>query len=408
DELRLVAAGTTAQALGHVTISTLGGTDTYRVPASGVIRLPRQRTDRVTVEFPDHRSKPVGLSELEAPAFGTGSNPSRSVAVRLPCGAGPALRVDGRKVPTRVDTTAGALADLAPVRWTACGAVPFAPGAHHIVGSAADGGVLRIDTLRVAPVAGLPPVAAPRPVQVQRWSAEDRRLEVGPGAAAFLATTENANGGWRATLDGHPLTAVRIDGWRQGWLVPAGRGGTVVMTYGPGATQRLALEGGALLLLLLLAAAVVPAGRRRRRAEDDREATSAPPGSIAGVERRLGAPWIVLITAGAAFVLGGWLVALLIPAAWLVVERRRWVPWVAGVAVTGTLGLALVQPGAQPGSGRGTYSAAAQIFGVLAVVVLSVSALPDGLHRPSWFPGHGRERAGTASGDTPDAAADPA
>ena len=44
---------------------------------------------------------------------------------------------------------------------------------------------------------------------------------------------ENANDGWRATLGGRELTPLRVDGWMQGYLLPAGDGGRVTMEFTP-------------------------------------------------------------------------------------------------------------------------------------------------------------------------------
>ena len=46
---------------------------------------------------------------------------------------------------------------------------------------------------------------------------------IGPGPASYLEVHENYNAGWAATLNGHALRAVYLDGWQQGFVVPAGR-----------------------------------------------------------------------------------------------------------------------------------------------------------------------------------------
>ena len=59
----------------------------------------------------------------------------------------------------------------------------------------------------------------------------NRQIQVGPGAQSFLAVAQNYNSGWKATLNGRALTPVRLDGWEQAYVVPAGSGGTVIMTF---------------------------------------------------------------------------------------------------------------------------------------------------------------------------------
>ena len=49
---------------------------------------------------------------------------------------------------------------------------------------------------------------------------------------------ENFNPGWRAVVDGRQLRAVRLDGWKQAWLLPAGTAGVVTLTYLPNAIYR--------------------------------------------------------------------------------------------------------------------------------------------------------------------------
>ena len=55
-----------------------------------------------------------------------------------------------------------------------------------------------------------------------------------------------------AELDGRVLEPVRLDGWRQGFLVPGGAGGLVDAEFYPGRWYTAGLAvGGALVVLLL-------------------------------------------------------------------------------------------------------------------------------------------------------------
>src|SRR5262249_37029313 len=54
-----------------------------------------------------------------------------------------------------------------------------------------------------------------RPVS---WGDTSRTVQVAAGRAAVLVVHENANAGWRATVDGRVLEPVRVDGWQQGFL----------------------------------------------------------------------------------------------------------------------------------------------------------------------------------------------
>ena len=57
-----------------------------------------------------------------------------------------------------------------------------------------------------------------------------------------------ANPGWTATLNGHRLTPVTLDGWQQAFVVPAGAGGRVAMTFTPATGYRWLLAGSALVM----------------------------------------------------------------------------------------------------------------------------------------------------------------
>jgi hypothetical protein len=90
------------------------------------------------------------------------------------------------------------------------------------------------------------------------------------------------------------LRAVRIDGWKQAWLLPAGTAGTVILTYPPDTLYRYAIFGGLGTLGLVMLVALwpgQPAWRPRwlrgwsRRAPERRvtgphaEATGGGPGT---------------------------------------------------------------------------------------------------------------------------------
>jgi arabinofuranan 3-O-arabinosyltransferase len=71
---------------------------------------------------------------------------------------------------------------------------------------------------------------------------------------------ENASPGWHATLNGKPLTAATLDGWQQAFVVPAGQGGTIRLSFAPAAIYHAGIVVSAVALLALLA---VGFGRRR-------------------------------------------------------------------------------------------------------------------------------------------------
>ena len=80
---------------------------------------------------------------------------------------------------------------------------------------------------------------------------------------------ENFNAGWQAaTAGGALLRPVRLDGWKQAWLLPAGTTGLVTLTYRPAGVYRVAVFGGlaalAVIFLLALIFPLAPVARRHR------------------------------------------------------------------------------------------------------------------------------------------------
>jgi arabinofuranan 3-O-arabinosyltransferase len=80
-----------------------------------------------------------------------------------------------------------------------------------------------------------------------------------------LVVPESINPGWVArTGTGTRLTPIGVNGWQQGWVVPAGTSGTITLTFAPNSLYRAGLAGGLALLPLLALMAWRP-GRRRHR-----------------------------------------------------------------------------------------------------------------------------------------------
>jgi hypothetical protein len=113
----------------------------------------------------------------------------------------------------------------------------------------------------IAPV----PPATTLPTSLVEENSEHRIVTVDAAPAdQVLIVHENQNPGWRATLNGHQLTTVRLDGWQQGWIVPAGQGGAIDLRFTPGNGYRLTLAIGFLLIILLMVIATTDRRMRRR------------------------------------------------------------------------------------------------------------------------------------------------
>ena len=123
-----------------------------------------------------------------------------------------------------------------------------------------------------------------------------------PGTSGTVVLAEAA-GGWSATLDGKPLTALAapVNGWAQGFTLPAGGGHLVITRNETARNLSLGAEAAALLVVLVLALpgsrssvpvpaaqaaadteAVRAAGRRRARAAADTTGGDTTSGDTTG------------------------------------------------------------------------------------------------------------------------------
>ncbi len=254
--------------VGHRTFRTVSDAEGYlRFPATRTssLRLVVKGSDPILTYDSGLRVRtvlPVGISELVLGEAEAQKIPVRRAArVVVPCGFGPSIELDGRSaVPTTVDTTVGAVVDGAPATATSCGRAVLPSGRHRVVvRPSSEFDVVGLTWSRPTLVDG--PTAA----TIDSWSSTDRVVTVPPSAATrTLELGENANPGWVATLDGRELTALRVDGWRQAWVVPAGASGQVHLEFAPDRLYRSDLVAGALLALVLLALASAPVRRPTR------------------------------------------------------------------------------------------------------------------------------------------------
>ncbi|GAA3978084.1 glycosyltransferase family 2 protein [Streptomyces plumbiresistens] len=128
----------------------------------------------------------------------------------------------------------------------------------------------------IVPKSGTPQPVAAGPVEIHTTipsGAEGRVLRLADTAAE----------GWTATLDGKPLTRTTLDGWAQGFELPAS-GGKLDVTFDAPITHTAWLwTQGALALVLVVLA--LP-GRRRDVDDDLPEEPAVPAQAVAGEGRR--------------------------------------------------------------------------------------------------------------------------
>ncbi|TGA93770.1 glycosyltransferase family 2 protein, partial [Streptomyces palmae] len=152
--------------------------------------------------------------------------------------------------------------------------------------------LLRVDQ-RVSRVAIVPPAGADRdadatdatPVPVGSGPVEAHGdIPSGP-AGRVLRIADKAAPGWHATLDGKELKATTVDGWAQGFELPA-EGGRLDLTYETPFTRTAWVWTQGLLAVVLLVLALP--GRRRDIDDDLPEAAAAaiPAEALEGDGRR--------------------------------------------------------------------------------------------------------------------------
>lgn len=390
-EIRLTRTGPPTERPTSLRLESPAGTREVEIGRSGRGTFAPLLTDEVTVSFPTeldplaNAARAVGIAELTLPALADLAVPSLdpSAPFALACGEGPPVTVDGQVILTSLSGTVGDLLNARPIALAGCGdPIALEAGRHDIDAPAValfDPSSLVFDD----PVADS---ATPtgRPVEVGSWGPVRRDAQVGPGDQSFLAVSENFNPGWVASMGGRRLKAVRLDGWRQGWVVPAGAGGTVSMSFAPDRTYRAAVLAGALLVLLLFALAL---SRERR-------AVPAP-----APARVLGPVVLVAAAAAVCFVVGGPLV-LFVPLLLVLPGREDSLPLLAGGAYLLAGGLVALNAG----PGGNAFGSATQILAAEAIAAVLVSLVPGSwpaLGRPQRRRRAGGPRAGSTARTAP-------
>ncbi|GFG73971.1 alpha-(1-_3)-arabinofuranosyltransferase [Mycobacterium botniense] len=249
------------------------------------LRLKPRLTDTVTVSLLDwddvidrtalgfDQLKPPGLAEVAV--LGRDGTPvgvadaarNRSREITVDCAHGPVIAVAGRFVHTSITTTVGALLDGEPVAAQVCDRRPIMlpTGQQELLISPGEQFVVDGAQLSAPQAAALPGATdtAPVPAATGVWGPARRQVHMQAAPASrVLVVPESINPGWVGRAgDGTRLTPVAVNGWQQGWVVPAGKSGTITLTYAPNPLYRVGLAAGLLLLPLLALLAWWPARR---------------------------------------------------------------------------------------------------------------------------------------------------
>ncbi|WP_406813075.1 alpha-(1-_3)-arabinofuranosyltransferase family protein [Mycobacterium sp. M23085] len=351
-----------------------------------IVSLKPRVTDTVTVSLLNWQDvidrnalgfdqlKPPGLAEVAA--LGADGNPiapadaarNRSRDVTVGCDHGPVIAVAGRFVHTAIHTTVGAILDDAPLPAVPCDRDPIAlpagqqellisPGAQFVV----DGAEL---TTPSAPETA-------RPVRVSSWQTwgPARREVQAPASptSRVLVIPESINPGWVAhTSTGARLTPIAVNGWQQGWVVPAGQAGTITLTFAYNSLYRAGLAVGLALLPLL---AMLALWRSRRKDVDDVPVRPWRPGAWAAIP--------ALAAAGVIAGLGGLAVMGAALGLRYALHPWRWAR-LSAVGSAGGLILAGAALSRQPwrsADGYAGHSASVQLLALISLAVLAASVI---------------------------------
>jgi arabinofuranan 3-O-arabinosyltransferase len=359
-----------------VAVSVAGRRFQLKVPASGVLRLPEPvgadsltitvltaqlRLDSSTM-YAAQRLLPAGISEISI-----NGQPNRHAtgALQIACGTGLQVQLGSRQVSVAATATRQQLLTGASFAAVPCpddtGVLALASGVQHLRVSAA-GTLTPLTVTLQRPGSQTSPPASAGTASVTDWHATRRRVEVSTTEPAVLAISENANAGWQATVNGTKLVTVTLDGWKQGWMLPAGVTGTVRLDYAPQRSFTAGLVIGA-VGVFALGLLVLVRGRRTKSQSAPVLAAAVPAwryGALATVGATLLAGWFGLLVSSV--ILGSF---VLLPG-----PRSRTVRWLPGALLV-LAGLAeAIRPSgkADPLAGSSWLQALCVIAVVLAVL----------------------------------------
>ncbi|HUH70587.1 MAG TPA: alpha-(1-_3)-arabinofuranosyltransferase [Mycobacterium sp.] len=404
--LRLVPSRSTLPAHSTVVAVNLGdGPQVRELRSNGdgandpqTLSLKPRVTDTVTLSLLDWQDvidrnalgfdqlKPPGLAEIAV--LGDDGNPiapadaarNRIREITVDCDHGPVIAIAGRFVHTSIRTTVGALLDDEPVLALPCEREPIAlpagqqellinPGAAFVVDGA---------QLSAPGVAELPssPSASPVPAVTGMWGPDRRELQAPASATSrVLVIPESISRGWVArTSTGARLTPVAVNGWQQGWVVPAGNPGIITLTFVSNSLYRAGLAVGLALLPIL---AMLALWRTRRGRADDAPAQPWTPGA-----------WVAVAVLAAGAVIAGAAGVVVTGAALglrYALRHRHSDGITVGLSAGGLIlaGAALSRHPWRSVGGYAGHSANVQLLALISLAVLAASAVTmRAQHRP--------------------------
>jgi arabinofuranan 3-O-arabinosyltransferase len=276
--------------------------------------------DRTALGF--DQLKPPGLAEIAAldargaPIAAADPTRNRARPIALPCGRGPIIAIAGQFLQTSVTTTVGALLDDEPIAARPCQTAPIALPAGEQELLISPGPAFVVDGVQLAgPLAAQVRGATATPVKTGAWSSDHREVDVTSSPTSrVLVVPESINPGWRAHApNGTTLTPVTVNGWQQGWVVPPGTSGLIVLEFASDTAYRIGLFGGLALLPLLALLAWLPV---RRKTAPGEPARPWQPGTLVAGLAVLAVGFVAAGPVGAAVVAACIALRRLLPPKW--------------------------------------------------------------------------------------------
>ena len=216
------------------------------------------------------QNKPPGIAELVAldtsgrPVAPADANTNDNRVIKIGCADGPVLALAGRFIPMSVTTTVRKLLDGSAIQATPCDTTPIETGAGPQDVTVNPRQQFIVDGVQLTTPGTTPSAATVTAAVKGRWDAARREVSADPAPQdRVLVVPESINPGWTARDgQGHALKPIRVNGWQQGWVLPAGVGGPITLTFGLDTWYRAGLFGGLALLPVLALLALIPARRR--------------------------------------------------------------------------------------------------------------------------------------------------
>ncbi|GIE94364.1 alpha-(1-_3)-arabinofuranosyltransferase domain-containing protein [Paractinoplanes rishiriensis] len=287
-----------------VTVLTDSGPRTGTLDRTGLLKFePRVHTNDITVLFTGGTAAfsfapysarterlPMAVGTLAVLPDNATVDGDRDTVVRLPCGSGPSVSSGDRVIKTAFTATVDDLLQRRELPMRLCGPdAPLSLSGSRVVATASR--YAEPTRLTLLPPNAGPPSATPIDTvqSIDRWSPTSREITLDHWPnQRILLVRENTNPGWEARLAGQRLEPLVVDGWQQGWIVPAGVSGPVQIVFAPDRLYRTGLiVGGVLALGLVLTVLLIPASPLSRP-----------------LERRSGRRSVLLLVIGAVALVG--------------------------------------------------------------------------------------------------------